>query len=329
MRVSGFVEGEEHRGQQIARIGHQQGEQRNLAHHGNHRQQIAGDDAALLNREENAGHARAPRHAEDDGRLFNFRGDLHHAVHAAAGSERQELDGGHQHQHTERAIQKFEIGGRGHGEVDRRERHCGHQIREEGEAFHHAGEPAAAAAHARIADEHAARADNRGDDQRQQNLTQQRAPHRRVEQNARDHAGFIGRVFRADPKMQRHVAQAVIAGLADDGFQRKGDQRHDGEKRREDDEHNADGPVGLAQLDQRNLAALAGDGGEGFALAGEMLVDAQDQAAQQDGDKRDDVALTLIAGLNQRTHLGGERIALHRRAEEHGHGVRAEAAGKD
>lgn len=64
-------------------------------------------------------------------------------------------------------------------------------------------------------------------------------------------------------------------------------------------------------------------------LPGEMLVDAQDQAAQQDGDKRDDVALTLIAGLNQRTHLGGERIALHRRAEEHGHGVRAEAAGKD
>lgn len=60
LRVSGFVEGEEHRGQQIARIGHQQGEQRNLAHHGNHRQQIAGDDAALLNREENAGHARAP-----------------------------------------------------------------------------------------------------------------------------------------------------------------------------------------------------------------------------------------------------------------------------
>ena len=43
----------------------------------------------------------------------------------------------------------------------------------------------------------------------------------------------------------------------------------------------------------------------------------------------DDVALPLIAGLNQRTHLGGERIALHRRTEEHGHGVRAEAAGKD
>ena len=59
------------------------------------------------------------------------------------------------------------------------------------------------------------------------------------------------------------------------------------------------------QLDQRNLAALAGDGGEGFALAGEALVDAQNQAAQQDGDKRDDVALPLIALMRRRAHLGG------------------------
>ena len=282
-----------------------------------------------MNREEDAGHARAPRHAEDDGGFLDFRGDLHHAVHAAAGSERQELDGGHQHQHAEGAVEEFEIRGCGDGEVNGRERHRGHEIREEREAFHDAGEPAAAAAHAGIADEHAAGADNRGDDQRQKHLTQQRAPHRRVEQDAGDHAGFIGRILRADPEVERHVARAVIAGLTDDRFQREGDQRHDGEERREDDQQYADGPVGLVQLDQRNLAALAGDGGEGFALAGEALVDAQNQAAQQDGDKRDDVALPLIARLNQRAHLGGERVALDRRAEEHRYGVGAEAAGED
>lgn len=129
--------------------------------------------------------------------------------------------------------------------------------------------------------------------------------------------------------MQRHVAQAVIAGLADDGFQRKGDQRHDGEKRREDDEHNADGQLALRSLTSRTWPLLPVTVVKDLRLPVKCWLTAQNQAAQQDGDKRDDVALTLIAGLNQRAHLGGERIALHRRAEEHGHGVRAEAAGKD
>ncbi len=86
--------------------------------------------------------------------------------------------------------------------------------------------------------------------------------------------------------MERHVARAVIARLTDDGFQREGDQRHDGEERREDDQQYADGPDDVQSFDQRNLAPLLPvTVVKRFALAGEALVDAQNQAAQQDGDK--------------------------------------------
>ena len=129
--------------------------------------------------------------------------------------------------------------------------------------------------------------------------------------------------------MERHVGEAVIARLADDALQREADERHDRHEQDEHDERDGDGPIRAPELHQRDLTALARHRGEGLALAGEPLVDAQNDAAQQDGDERDDVALPLIARLNERAHLGGEGVALDRRAQEHRHGVGAEAGGED
>ena len=46
-------------------------------------------------------------------------------------------------------------------------------------------------------------------------------------------------------------------------------------------------------LSDSYLGLLARHGREGLTLAGEPLVDTKDHAAQNDGDERDDVALSL------------------------------------
>ena len=270
-----------------------------------------------------------PRDILNDGSFLNFAGELHHGAERAAAGERDILHRAGQHEQqigVENAHRRAEYEER---DADGQRRH---QIRQKRHVVD-VSRPLAAPVFAdAVADQQAdgARQQRAADRNNQRAL--ERAPDGLVEKNAflAIHAVF-GDVFAGHPPLGRQVArdavadEAVIAGVRQEGLDGEQDNRQNAREERGHAENGGDHiAADFAEIDQRNLAGFAGDGRVTLATGGRLLVDDQDQHAEENHDHRKDARLAraLLAHL----HILGTQ---GRQVQVMRHGVRAHRAGKD
>ena len=132
----------------------------------------------------------------------------------------------------------------------------------------------------------------------------------------------------SDPKDSAEVAQRIIPRLNDERLYRKGDERDDSHAHEEKGKQERNRQAQTAKRDERDIGALAGDGGIGFPSTQHFLVHHHDSDTDQDENQRHHIAIARIQPLQCAIELRRQHVVAHGRSQEGGHCESTHRAGK-
>ena len=148
------------------------------------------------------------------------------------------------------------------------------------------------------------------------------------------HAVF-GDIFAGDPPLGGEVIgiagvqEAVIAGVGQEGFKRKGNDGEDAGKEGNDDENNGDDyTTGTPQIDLGDLTGLAGDGGVVLATFEAALIEQHDSHAEDHHNDGKDTGFAgifgvhgyILGGKGGKTQIMRDGVGTHGAAEHQQNG---------